>query len=186
MIKFQLKLFGKSDRNDFSGHSETAIRDLIKLILMSEVSSQNIPHWSKVSAESILNAGKSGTSQSEAPRILIFLGVFTELEKYKFGEANVNRFSKKASKEDARSFIKRLWKDIYNQKNSEGSNKYLKYMKSPKPTDAQVENILRKLRKIALRLAGQKDNEKEINYKSTNIDKMDLPSLSKLIREAVS
>ena len=58
-------------------------------------------------------------------------------------------------------------------------------MKSPKPSDAQVEDILGKLRKIALRLAGQGDGESMVNYKSTNLDKMNLRSLSEAIRKAV-
>lgn len=113
------------------------------------------------------------------------MGVFTELEKDSLGESNVKRLSKKALREDAKSFVRRLWKDVYNQRNSEGSNKYIRHMKSPKPSDDQVENILGKLRKIALRLAGQREDEKEINYNSTNLDKMDLRRLSEAIRKAV-
>lgn len=179
MIKFKEKIFAKRDSRAFSSLSETVIRDLIKLILMSEVSPQDIPHWSKVSAISLIDALGSLPKDSKKYAIRVFLGVSSSYEREKIG--NLERYLNTRVKETPENYVSRLWKDVYNQRNSEGSNKYLRHMKSPKPSDAQVEDILGKLRKIALRLAGQREDEEEINYKSTNLDNMDLKSLSEAI-----
>lgn len=183
MIKFKEKIFAKRYSRAFSSLSETVIRDLIKLILMSEACPQDIPHWSKVSATSLIDALDSLPKDLRKYAIRVFLGVSSSYEREGIG--NLERYLNTRVKEIPENYVRRLWKDVYNQRNSEGSNKYLRHMKSPKPSDSQIENILGKLRKIALRLAGQREDEEEINYKSTNLDKMNLRSLSEAIRKAV-
>lgn len=186
MIKFRLKLFGKSEKKGFYGNSETVVRDLIKLILMGEKCPQDIPHWSKVAATSIMSAKKKGTINSKF--IYSFLGLSEVSERLKLRKMDIGRFVRNEN-DTPEDYVRRLWKDVYNQK-TKGEFKY-PHLMSPKPNDSQVEEVLRELRYIALVLSGQirpgeeNSNDLKIDYTSEYTDKMDLKELSELIMEAI-
>lgn len=186
MITFKPKDFSASDKRDFYNTAETAIRDLIKILVMGLNSRNANRHWVEVTSNSILGAGRS--SYKNKPKLYSFLGISTRKERNNIKGYMDLLLNPNESPEE---FVKRLWKDVANQKD----NGILKYqgMIKPNPTDEEVLDVLEKLRFIALYLSGQllefnwdKTSLKTtINFDSRRIDKMSVSELSKLISEAL-
>lgn len=180
MIYVIQRLFGKSDKKDFYNTSETAIRDLIKVLVMGCHRDNANKHWIEVAASSILDQKRS----PNRPRICSFLGVSSKRE-----QSTIRGFDSmvKDIDESPEEFVERLWNEVALQK----KNGVLKYphMMSPSPTKEQISETLEKLRFIALSLTGQEKAENfgwdgkslrtNINFGSTRIDSMTVPVLCK-------
>lgn len=189
MIYSLQRLFGRSDKKDFSSTSETAMRDLIKVLVMGYNQRNANKHWIGVVSTSLLDAGRK--SYSSRPKIYGFLGISNQKERIKLGSFSTNLV--KNPDESQEDFVRRIWNETALQKNG-GVLKYSKIM-SPNPSKTEILEILEKLRFIVLCLTGQEKPENfgwdgkslrtEINFNSTRIDSMDIPSLSRELEEII-
>lgn len=187
MIKFKLKLFGIADKRDFYNTSETAIRDLIKILVMGYHPWNANHHWIEVTSNSILGIGRK--NYTNKPKLYAFLGVSFPNER----PGDFNSLVNNRGNETPEDFIRRLWNETALQKDK-GKLKYPGMIK-PNPTEEEVLDILEKIRFITLCLSNQMkptdfnwdkaSMRTQINFNSREIDRMTVPELSNKIAETV-
>ena len=182
------KLFGKSDQSDFINTSETAVRDLIKVLAMGYHPRNANIHWLNIASSSILDAGRDQLKR--ALKVYTFYGIskLSERSKIKLSIDNSKLF-----KDDNLDFVHRLWKDVYSQ-NIGGVRKYTSMM-NPDPSPQETEEILEKLRYIALRLTGQekegrfgwdkKSLRDQIDFNSRRIDNFSKSQLEEELKKII-
>lgn len=147
MVNFKQKEFGRNEKNDFHSTSESALRALIKLLVMGYHTRNANYHWTERTSTFILDAGKRNTKT--IPRAHVFLGVTSEKERSKASGLVKDKFP-----ETPENFIKRLWIEIASEKDRKGNLKYTG-MINPSPSPKDIEVTLEKIRYIALCLTDQ-------------------------------
>lgn len=187
--RLRIKLFGISDKKNFRNTAETAIRDLIKVLVMGYHPSSANRHWLEVISNSILGSGRE--SFSNRPKLYVFLGVSNEQERRKIGDSIGNFINN--PNESSENFIKRLWRDTALQKNK-GKIKYQGMMNS-NPSSNDITDLLEKIRFIALCLSDQMKPEDfnwdkaslrtQINFDNMNINRLSVSELSEKLKEII-